>query len=148
MIVTFLLCATTMISSGSQTAAGSEAELLKREQQRVDFLTGGKIDEFGAMLTPTVTYTHSNAAIDDKEAFRKSLRSGQIIYKTMKHQDAKVRFLTPDVALIQGVSDINVVVGGKPQDVPVRFTLVYVRKIRQEKRCLWRPGIQHSRPPT
>jgi Domain of unknown function (DUF4440) len=128
MILTFLLCAATVVSSGWQTAGGSEGEILKREQQRVDFLTGGKIDEFAAMLTPTATYTHSSGAIDDKETLLKNLRSGQAVYKTMKPQDLQVRFVTPDVALLQGLYDIHVVVGGKPQDVPVRFSIVYVKK--------------------
>jgi hypothetical protein len=128
MILTVLLCAATLASSGWQKAAGSETDILKREQQRVELLTGGKIDEFGAMLTPTATYTHSSAAIDDKETLLKNLRSGQVVYKTMKPQDLKVRFVTPDVALVQGLYDINVVVGGKPQDVPVRFSIVYVKK--------------------
>jgi hypothetical protein len=78
--------------------------LLKREQQRVDLLTRGKIDEFAAMLTPAATYTHSSAAVDDRETLLKSLRSGQVIYKTVRHQDVRVRFLTPDVALIQGIA--------------------------------------------
>ena len=139
MILTFLLCATTVVSSGWQKAAGSEDEILKREQQRVEFLTSGKIDEFAAMLTPAATYTHSSAAIDDKEALLKNLRSGQVVYKTMKHQDLKVRFVTPDVAILQGLSDINVVVGGKPQDVPVRFSIVYVKKNGQ-----WLMDVWHS----
>ena len=128
MTLTLLLCATTLAFGGWQKAAGSQDELLKREQQRVEFLTSGKIDEFAAMLTPTATYTHSSAAIDDKETLLKNLRSGQVVYKSMKHQDLKVRFVTPDVAIIQGLSDINVVVAGKPQDVPVRFSIVYVKQ--------------------
>jgi hypothetical protein len=139
MILTFLLCATTVVSSGWQKAAGSEDEILKREQQRVEFLTSGKIDEFAAMLTPAATYTHSSAAIDDKETLLKNLRSGQVVYKTMKHQDLQVRFVTPDVAILQGLSDINVVVGGKPQDVPVRFSIVYVKKNGQ-----WLMDVWHS----
>ena len=126
MILTFLLCATTVVSSGWQKAAGSEDEILKREQQRVEFLTSGKIDEFAAMLTPA-------------ETLLKNLRSGQVVYKTMRHRDLKVRFVTPDVAILQGLSDINVVVGGKPQDVPVRFSIVYVKK-----NGLWLMDVWHS----
>jgi hypothetical protein len=39
-----------------------------------------------------------------------------------------VRFPTPDVAILNGLSDVEVVIGGKPQQVPLRFTIVYVRK--------------------
>ena len=144
MLLTFTLCATTLISGGWQKAAGSDQEILKREQQRVEFLTGGKLDEFAAMLTPTATYTHSSAAIDDRETLLKNLRSGQVVYKTMKPQDLKVRFVTSDVALLQGLYDINVVVAGKPQDVPVRFSVLYVKK-----NGAWMMEAWHStrRPP-
>ncbi len=139
MILTLVLCATSVALGGWQKAGASPDDLLKREQHRVEVLTTGKIDEFAAMLTPTATYTHSSAAIDDKDTLLKNLRSGQVVYKSMKHQDLKVRFVTPDVAIIQGVSDINVVVGGKPQDVPVRFSIVYVKQNGQ-----WLMDVWHS----
>lgn len=125
MIVDVLFCV--LLGLGQSTAAGSD-EILKREQQRVALLTAGKLDELAAMLSPTLTYTHSNAAIDTKEKFLESLRSGQVAYKGLKHGDVQVRFAAPDVAILNGVSDVEVVVGGKPQNVPLRFTIVYVRK--------------------
>jgi hypothetical protein len=125
MIVDVLFCV--LLGLGQSKAPGSD-EILKREQQRVALLTAGKLDELAAMLSPTLTYTHSNAAIDTKEKFLESLRSGQVVYKGLKHSDVQVRLATPDVAILNGVSDVDVVVGGKPQNVPLRFTIVYVRK--------------------
>ena len=125
MIVDVLLC---VLLGVGQSSAPNAAEIVTREQQRVALLTAGKLDELAAMLSPTLTYTHSNAAIDTKEKFLESLRSGQTVYKGLKHSDVQVRFATPDVAVMNGVSDVDVVVGGKPQTVPLRFTIVYVRK--------------------
>lgn len=123
-----LLCATVLSVSGWQQTPPNADEVLKREQQRVDSLVSGKLDQVADMLSPTLSYTHSSAVLDNKERFIESLRSGQVAYKSLKHQDVQVRFVTPDVAILNGLSDINVVVGGKPQDVPVRFTIVYVKK--------------------
>lgn len=123
-----LLCATVLTLSGWQQNTTAADDLLKREQQRVDYLVAGKLDELAAMLSPTLTYTHSSAALDTKEQFMDSLRSGRLVYKSLKHRDVQVRFPAPDVAVLNGLSDVESVSGGKPQQTPLRFTIVYVRK--------------------
>lgn len=130
MLINLLLCAAALAASGWQSSSSSSAadQVLKREQQRVNLLTAGKIDELAAMLSPTLTYTHSSAALDTKEKFVESLRSGQLVYKSLKHSDVQVRFPTPDVAIVNGLSEVEAVSGGQPQKVPLRFTIVYVKK--------------------
>jgi ketosteroid isomerase-like protein len=115
------------LALGAAQAAPAQNEILKREQQRVDALASGKLDDVAAMLSPSLTYTHSSGAIDNKEGFLQSLRSGQVVYKALKHSELQVRFPTPDVAILNGLSEVDVVIGGKPQHVPLRFTIVYVR---------------------
>jgi uncharacterized protein (TIGR02246 family) len=129
MMLNVLLCAMALAAGDVwQPATQNADELLKREQQRVDYLTSGRIDQVAEMLSPTLTYTHSSAVLDNREKFLASLRSGQVAYKSMKHRDVEVRFPTPDVAILNGVSDVVVAIGGKDQDVPLRFTIVYVKK--------------------
>jgi hypothetical protein len=123
-----LLCAMALTLGGWQQSTTAADDVLKREQQRVDYLTAGKLDELAAMLSPTLTYTHSSAALDTKEQFMDSLRSGRLVYKSLKHRDVQVRFPTPDVAVLNGLSDVESVSGGKTQQTPLRFTIVYVRK--------------------
>ena len=127
MLLNLTLCAAALIVSGWQQTTAAD-EVLKREQQRIEYLTAGKIDELAAMLSPTLTYTHSSAALDSKEKFVESLRSGQLAYKSLKHSDVQVRFPTPDVAILNGLSEVESVSAGKPQQVSLRFTLIYVKK--------------------
>ena len=127
MLLNLTLCAAALIVSGWQQKTAAD-EVLKREQQRIEYLTAGKIDELAAMLSPTLTYTHSSAALDSKEKFVESLRSGQLAYKSLKHSDVQVRFPTPDVAILNGLSEVESVSAGKPQQVSLRFTLIYVKK--------------------
>ena len=128
MLLSAMLCVAFMSSAGWQATAPNTGEILKREQQRVDLLTAGKLDEVAAILSPTLTYTHSSGAIDNKDGVLASLRSGQVAYKRLKHGDVQVRFVAPDVAIMNGISDILVSISGKDQEIPVRFTIVYVRK--------------------
>ena len=127
MLLNLLLCAAVLAPGGSPQNVSSADEILKREQQRVDYLTAGKLDDLAAMLSPTLTYTHSSAALDTKETFLQSLRTGQTVYKSLRHHDVHVRFPAADVAILNGLSDVDVVIGGKPQHVPLRFTIVHVR---------------------
>lgn len=128
MLFNLLLSAMVLTLGGWQQNAPTADDLLKREQQRVDYLVAGKLDDLAAMLSPTLTYTHSSAAFDTKEKFMDSLRSGRLVYKSLRHRDVQVRFPTPDVAILNGLSDVESVSGGQPQQTPLRFTMVYVRK--------------------
>ena len=128
MLFNLLLCATALTLAGWQQRTPAADAVLKREQQRVDYLVAGKLDDVAAMLSPTLSYTHSSATLDTKDQFMDSLRSGRLVYKSLKHRDVHVRFPTPDVAILNGLSDVEVVSGGQAQQVPLRFTIVYVRK--------------------
>ena len=129
MLINLILCATALTLSGWQQQAQAAAnEVLKREQQRIEYLTTGKLDELDAMLSPTLTYTHSSAALDTKEKFMESLRSGRLVYKSLKHDDVQVRLPSPDVAILNGLSDVESVNAGQAQKVALRFTIVYVKK--------------------
>ena len=123
-----LVCAAVISVGASQQTAPAQDELLKREQQRVDLLTTGKYDQLADMLSPTLSYTHSSGVLDGKEKIMADLRSGQVVYKALRHRDVQVRFPAPDVAILNGASDVTVAIGGKEQEIPLRFTIVYVRK--------------------
>ena len=128
MVFNFVLCATALSLSAWQASTAAQDEILKREQQRVDYLTSGKLDQVAEMLSPTLSYTHSSGVMDGKEKILADLRSGQVVYKALKHKDVQARFPTPDMAILNGASDVTVVIGGKEQEIPIRFTIVYVRK--------------------
>jgi hypothetical protein len=123
-----MFSAVALLFAGAHQKDAASDEVLKREQQRVEYLMAGKIDELAALLSPTMTYTHSSAVLDSKDKFVESLRSKQLVYKSLKHSDVQVRFPTPDVAILNGLSDVEAVSGGQVQKVSLRFTLVYVKK--------------------
>lgn len=117
-----------MIISGCGPAMPDSADVISREQQRVEYLASGNYDQLSDMLSPTMTYTHSNAILDNKEEFLQELRSGRVTYKNLEHQDVDVRFASPTVAIMNGITDVLVTVEGVDQDVPLRFTIVYVKE--------------------
>ena len=133
-----LLCiacvATTALSSLSALAeqpggAAPDPQVIRqREQQRVTCLISGDYDGLDKMTSPTLSYSHSNAAIDTKERWLASLRGGQVKFSKLVHRDAEVRFVTPEVAIINSLPDVEVTVGGQLQRMTLRVTIVYVLK--------------------
>jgi len=117
-----------LVGHARQAAHPEPDVLLKREQERVGYLVKGQFDSLAAMISPTLSYTHSNGAIDTKEKFLADLRKGQVVYRSLAHRDVTVRFVAPTVAILNGLSDVVVSVGGQDQQVPLRFTIVYVQK--------------------
>lgn len=102
-------------------------EILKIEQQRIDFLTSREYDQLAEVLSPTMSYTHSNAKIDNKDAFLEVLRDGSVIYQSMDHQDVDVRFINSSTAIMNGITDVVVTIEGDNLEVPLRFTIVYAK---------------------
>lgn len=102
-------------------------EVLKSEQQRIDFLTSREYDQLAEVLSPTMSYTHSNAIIDTKDEFLEVLRNGSVIYQSMDHQDVNVRFINSSTAILNGITDVVVTVEGENIEVPLRFTIVYAK---------------------
>ena len=102
--------------------------LLQREQERVRYLTAGQYDRLAEMISPTLSYTHSSGALDTKDRFLADLTSGRVVYRSLTHRDVQVRFVAPGVAILNGISDVAVTVAGQDQQVPLRFTIVYVER--------------------
>lgn len=122
-----LLVLALLVSSCGE-AFPSADEVLDRERERIAYLSQQDYDSLDAMLSPTLTYTHSTSVLDDKDDFLGTLRSGDVVYRDMRHRDMDVRFVTPRVAILNGLSDVSVTVGGDDREVPLRFTIVYVKE--------------------
>ncbi|HXW04049.1 MAG TPA: nuclear transport factor 2 family protein [Vicinamibacterales bacterium] len=125
-----LLAGAALIAHAALAQTPAADEILKVEQQRIDLLTSGKLDQLGEMLSPTLSYTHSSGVLDSKDKFLETLRSGQVAYRSLAHRNVQARFATPDVAILNGESDVVVSIGGKEQSIPLRFTIVYVKRER------------------
>lgn len=116
------------IAGQSKGSAPDSNLILQREQQRVKYLVSGDIDGLAAMTSPTLSYSHSNGTIDAREKYLNDLRSRQVVFRSVNHRDVAVRFLTPQVAMLNGLSDIEVKVGDQDLKMTVRFTIVYVQR--------------------
>jgi len=120
------LCVTTL--AGQKVAAPNSSVILQREQQRVKYLESGDVERLAQMTSPTLSYSHSNGSIDGRDKYLSDLRTRQVVFRKLNHRDVAVRFVTPQVAILNGLSDIEVKVGEQDLKMTVRFTIVYVER--------------------
>jgi hypothetical protein len=125
----FVCMASVSIGWGEQprSSALDPTVIVQREQQRIKTLVARDYDRFEKMTSPTLTYSHSNGTVQTREQYVGDLRAGRLVVHNMNHRDLQVRYLTPDVAILNGISDLEITSGGQDQKIPLRFTIVYVR---------------------
>jgi hypothetical protein len=51
-----------------------------------------------------------------------------VVFRSVNHRDVAARFVTPQVAIVNGLSDIEVKVGEQELKMTIRFTIVYVER--------------------
>lgn len=134
-------CGGSAPSTSDAATASDPQEVLDREAERAALLEARDYDALEAMMTASSTYTHSNGIMDTREEFLATLRSGDVIYRSINHHDASVRFIAPTVAVINASSDLVVNVQGEDRDVFLRMTILYVLEDGE-----WNFEAWHSSP--
>jgi len=128
-VLTVCLAALCVTSLAGQTPAVTDPNIiLQREQQRVKHQLSGDIDRLAQMTSSTLSYSHSNGAMDGREKYLNDLRIRQVVYRSINHRDVAARFVTPQVAILNGLSDVEVKVGEQDLKMTLRFTIVYVER--------------------
>jgi ketosteroid isomerase-like protein len=87
-------------------------------------------------LSDDLLYTHSSARVETKAEFLAALRSGELKYEAMNHEDLKVR-VYGDTALVTGRSAVRVRSRGQENNLQIRFLAVYVRKAGHWQMVAW-----------
>lgn len=106
------------------------------ERRRVRALTGGDFAQLERLLSDDLVYTHSNGRAQSKAQLLASLRSGELRYVAVDHQEVRVE-IYGDTAVMTGRSQLTVRSDGKELGFPVRFTLVYARQRGEWRMVTW-----------
>lgn len=104
-----------------------EQEVLDRERQRFAAMVRKDAAFLNQVLADDLVYTHSSGNVDTKTSFIDSVTSGRLTYEAAVPESLEVRFFG-EVAVLTGTAQIRVRVQGKPLELRVRFTDVYVRR--------------------
>src|SRR6476619_4301006 len=129
LLLSLLLVSTVPAASAEAKAPkAAPADAVKAlELQRFEAATKNDLDTLGKLLADDLTYTHSTGVLETKTVFLESLKSGKLQFKTIEPADLQVR-VYGDTAVINGTAKVSVVSEGKPKDISLRFTDVWVSR--------------------
>jgi ketosteroid isomerase-like protein len=122
----------------------AEEEVRAVENRRVAFVTANQIDSLARLLSDDLTYTHANGVTQTKEQLLAPLRSGEVRYHSIEHEDLQIRNFG-DATLLRGFAKIKVTSKGKDLELRIRFTAVYAKELGQWKLLVWQSTLAEAK---
>ena len=110
----------------SAAFADTADDLRKLQASRFAALVAKDTGTLDRLLSPSLVYTHSNGAVESKQAFIDNIKSGKMVYRSIDPGNSMVT-IDGAVGIITGISNFAVTVGGTDLEAKLRFTDVYVR---------------------
>ncbi|MCY1214020.1 hypothetical protein D9M68_518260 [compost metagenome] len=115
----------------TRTMAGSHAQALAALRQadaaRYQAMLAGDADALEPLLADALSYTHSSALREDKQAYLASLRSGRVRYLQASVQEVGQE-IYDDIAVMQGKALLIAIVDGVERTLDNRFLSVWKRQ--------------------
>jgi uncharacterized protein (TIGR02246 family) len=129
--------AAVLLAAAAQPALAQspdEAAVRAVEDRRIKALVEDDFATLDAIFADDLHYTHSSTVVDDKTSYMAALRNGKTKYETIDREPARVR-IYGDTALMTGTAVVGL--RGRPEKLPLRYTLVYVRQGGQWRMVAW-----------
>lgn len=93
------------------TGDAAHAQVLAAERARAEAMTAGDVDALDALLDDECSYVHSTGAIDTKDEYLDRLRTGALVYRTVRISEQEVLELGDGCAVSHRM-DAEMVLGG------------------------------------
>lgn len=107
------------------------------EKQRFVAMEKKDIHFLEEVLADDLVYIHSNALTETKADFLSSIRTGKIVYEKMGVEEMQVRRYGKTTAIVNGIVHVQVQLNGKPADLRLRYTNVYIKQNGKWKMETW-----------
>jgi hypothetical protein len=123
-------------ASAAATAAKVEQEVQSAEKDRFEAMVkadGGALDR---LLAPELSYTHSNAQVQDKAAFIADIRGKVIRYLSIEAHDTRVMVIGT-TAIVTGGADVHVVQNGNDLKIKIRYTDTQINRRGEWQMVAW-----------
>jgi uncharacterized protein DUF4440 len=123
-------------SALASATAKAEQELQKAEKERFEAMVKADIGALDRLLGPELSYTHSNAQVQDKGAFMGDIRSKAIRYLSIEPNDIHV-MLFGTTAVVTGGAALHVMENGNDLTIKVRYTNVHLNRRGEWQMVAW-----------
>ena len=123
-------------ASATATAAQAEQELLKAEKDRFEAMIKADAGALDRLLGAELSYTHSNAQVQDKPGFIGDIRAKKIRYVSIEPSDIHVTVLGT-TGIVTGVAAVHFTENGNDQTIKVRYTNVHINRRGEWQMVAW-----------
>jgi hypothetical protein len=134
-IITILVLAAP-IRGVAQGANGGEQAVLKADNARFAAMLKADAAALEKLLADELTYTHSNAAVQDKAAFISDIKTGKIKYVTVEATDQKARMFG-NTAIVTGGASVHVIQNGNDLTFKIRYTNTHIYRAGAWQMVAW-----------
>jgi hypothetical protein len=110
-----------------QANAAAEQAVLKAENARFAAMLKGDAAALEKLLGDELSYTHSNALVQDKKAFIDDIKTGKIKYLTVDATDQKVHVFG-NMAIVTGGAAVHVIQNGNDLTIKIRYTDAHINR--------------------
>ena len=123
-------------TAASAEAAKAEQEVQKAEKDRFEAMMKADAGALDKLLGAELSYTHSNAQVQDKAGFISDIRGKNIRYVSIEPSDIHVVVLGT-TAVVTGGAAIHVVENGADLTIKVRYTDVQINRRGEWQMVAW-----------
>jgi hypothetical protein len=115
------------VSAEGQANAAAEQAVLKAENARFAAMLKADAPALEKLLGDELSYTHSNALVQDKKAFIDDIKTGKIKYLTVDATDQKVHVFS-NMAIVTGGASVHVIQNGNDLTIKIRYTDAHINR--------------------
>lgn len=99
--------------------------IMDLEERRYAAMLANDADMLAPLLDDEVTYIHSSAVSDSKQAYLNSIREGRLVYHAFRREYAAVVPMTAANFLVTGRIGIDITLNAKPYKLDNLFVAVW-----------------------
>ena len=114
-------------STAAPQGGAAEQAVLQAERDRFAAMLKADATALEKLLAPELSYTHSNAAVQDKAAFINDIKTGAIKYLMMEPTDIKARIFG-NMAIVTGGASVHVIQNGNDLTFKIRYTNAHINR--------------------
>lgn len=126
-----------LLSVAGTAAADVAQDVLAVDAARSAALIAADRAALDATLAGELRYVHGNGLTQDRAAYLDAAVGGAMTYTAITPLERRLRLLSPQVALLTGANRVAVLLDGKPLQLDVLYTAVYVQQEGAWKLTAW-----------